>query len=70
MGAMRVLLVAVGLVGLTLLVSRVCGTGPTAGKKDTMETATFGAGCFWGVESAFEHLDVSADRDRHIGRGK
>jgi peptide methionine sulfoxide reductase msrA/msrB len=51
MGTTRVLWIAAGIAVLALV------HGAAAGKKDRMETATFGAGCFWGVQAAFDALD-------------
>jgi peptide-methionine (S)-S-oxide reductase len=43
-------------VGLALL------PGPaTQGNERATETATFGAGCFWGVEAAFQHVKGVSD---------
>jgi peptide-methionine (S)-S-oxide reductase len=34
---------------------------PTQGNERATETATFGAGCFWGVEAAFQHVKGVTD---------
>jgi len=63
MSTVRILAVLATLVALTLFVTGIRGLASVPDKKDNMDTATFGAGCFWGVEAAFEHLTgVTATR--------
>src|SRR5829696_9087679 len=41
---------------------------PTTWRIDPMEKATFGAGCFWGVEAAFQQLKgVSSTAVGYLG---
>ncbi len=50
------ILLAPMLIGLFLL-----SGGSTQGNERATETATFGAGCFWGVESAFRQVKGVTD---------
>lgn len=63
----KIILGFTALIGL-LLFAQLYSAEPIKKASDNMEIATFGAGCFWGVEAAFAHLPgVTATKVGYAG---